>query len=155
MAKELAQHTYCLPMAIFDAEYQFDRHKLTIYYNSSSRIDFRELVRDLYSAYKARIWMKKSNGSSMRSNSSNYQQQRHVEENRYQRSNGYYVSPASTPVHNSRINNNNNNNNFEMFSAMSNTMDTNQYSNQYSNYNNSDRGGSDSNSSYSLSQNFY
>lgn len=54
-------HTYRLPMAVVDAEYQFDRHKLTVYYNSSSRIDFRELVRDLFSAYKARIWMKKIN----------------------------------------------------------------------------------------------
>lgn len=59
--RELAHHTYRLPLIIQDAEYQFDRHKLTIYYHSDSRVDFRELVRDLFSAFKARIWMKKIN----------------------------------------------------------------------------------------------
>lgn len=49
---------YLLPMMVVDAEYQFDRHKLTIYYESHSRrIDFRELVRDLFAIYKTRIWM--------------------------------------------------------------------------------------------------
>lgn len=46
---------------IHDAEYQFDRHKLTIYYQADTRVDFRELVRDLFSAFKARIWMKRVN----------------------------------------------------------------------------------------------
>jgi hypothetical protein len=54
-------HTYRLPMAVVDVEYQFDRHKITIYYDSPLRIDFRELVRDLFSSFKARIWMKKVN----------------------------------------------------------------------------------------------
>jgi hypothetical protein len=49
--------SYMLPMQVVDAEYQFDRHKLTIYYESNKRIDFRELVRDLFSVYKTRIWM--------------------------------------------------------------------------------------------------
>jgi hypothetical protein len=40
-------------------EFQFDRHKLTVFYSSETRVDFREFVRDLFSAYKARIWMKK------------------------------------------------------------------------------------------------
>jgi hypothetical protein len=57
--RELAYTTYRLPMLIQDVEYQFDRHKLTIYYSSDARVDFREFVRDLFSAYKARIWMKK------------------------------------------------------------------------------------------------
>jgi hypothetical protein len=48
-----------LPLVVHDVEYQFDRHKLTVYYSSDSRVDFREFVRDLFSAYKARIWMKK------------------------------------------------------------------------------------------------
>lgn len=49
---------YLLPMFVVDAEYQFDRHKLIIYYASNSRrIDFRELVRDLFAIYKTRIWM--------------------------------------------------------------------------------------------------
>ena len=48
-----------LPIEVVNAEYQFDKHKLTIFYVSDYRIDFIELVRDLFSAYKARIWMQK------------------------------------------------------------------------------------------------
>jgi len=46
-----------LPMHVVDAEYQFDRHKLTFFFEAEGRIDFRELVRDLFSMYKTRIWM--------------------------------------------------------------------------------------------------
>ena len=46
-----------LPMEIRDAEYQFDRHKLTFYFEADKRIDFRELVSDLFALYKTRIWM--------------------------------------------------------------------------------------------------
>ncbi|BFZ64500.1 hypothetical protein YB2330_005646 [Saitoella coloradoensis] len=48
-----------LPMEILDAEYQWDRRKLTFYFatNSIYRVDFRELVRDLFKVYKTRIWM--------------------------------------------------------------------------------------------------
>lgn len=46
-----------LPMTVIDAEYQFDRHKLTFFFEAAGRIDFRELVRDLFSIYKTRIWM--------------------------------------------------------------------------------------------------
>jgi hypothetical protein len=49
-----------LDMAIVDAEYQFDRKKLTFYYDAGERVDFRELVRDLYKIYRARIWMSKT-----------------------------------------------------------------------------------------------
>lgn len=48
-----------LPMTVVDAEYQFDKKKLTFYYETAEeqRIDFRELIRDLYKIYRARIWM--------------------------------------------------------------------------------------------------
>ncbi len=46
-----------LPMVILDAEFQYDRHKLTFYFESSRRIDFRDLVSELFSQYKTRIWM--------------------------------------------------------------------------------------------------
>jgi len=46
-----------LPMHVIDAEYQFDRHKLTFFFEADRRIDFRELVRDLFSLYKTRIWL--------------------------------------------------------------------------------------------------
>lgn len=46
-----------LPMEVVDAEYQWDRRKLTFYFVAERRIDFRELVRDLFKIYKTRIWM--------------------------------------------------------------------------------------------------
>ena len=46
-----------LNMNVVDAEYQFDRHKLTFFFEANGRVDFRELVRDLFSIYKTRIWM--------------------------------------------------------------------------------------------------
>ncbi|KAI9312258.1 PSP1 C-terminal conserved region-domain-containing protein [Dichotomocladium elegans] len=44
-------------MDIVDAEYQWDRRKLTFYFVAERRVDFRELVRDLFRIYKTRIWM--------------------------------------------------------------------------------------------------
>ncbi|KAI6020923.1 PSP1 C-terminal conserved region-domain-containing protein [Pisolithus microcarpus] len=46
-----------LPMEVIDAEYQWDRRKLTFYFIADKRIDFRELVRELFRLYKTRIWM--------------------------------------------------------------------------------------------------
>lgn len=46
-----------LPMVIADAEYQFDKKKLTFYFEAQQRMDFRELVRDLFKTFRARIWM--------------------------------------------------------------------------------------------------
>lgn len=59
-AVEVAQEKvleHQLPMRVVDAEYQFDRKKLTFYYQSQHRLDFRNLVRDLYKTFRARIWM--------------------------------------------------------------------------------------------------
>lgn len=53
---------YGLDMAIVDAEYQFDRRKLTFYYESALRPDFRHLIRELYQRFHARIWMEKAKG---------------------------------------------------------------------------------------------
>lgn len=44
-------------MKVVDAEYQWDRRKLTFYFISDRRIDFRDLVRELFKIYKTRIWM--------------------------------------------------------------------------------------------------
>jgi cell fate regulator YaaT (PSP1 superfamily) len=49
-------------MKLIDAEYQFDRKKLIFYYSASKRIDFRDLVRELFRIYKTRIWMCAVNG---------------------------------------------------------------------------------------------
>jgi hypothetical protein len=59
-ARDVAQQKvteHGLPMRIVDAEYQFDRKKLTFYYQAHQRLDFRVLVRDLYKTFRARIWM--------------------------------------------------------------------------------------------------
>lgn len=46
-----------LDMVIVDAEYQWDRKKLTFFYTANNRVDFRSLVRELFRIYKTRIWM--------------------------------------------------------------------------------------------------
>ncbi|GAA5959516.1 hypothetical protein JCM3765_002353 [Sporobolomyces pararoseus] len=46
-----------LPMEILDAEWQWDRRKLTFYYTSDQRVDFRELVRELFRIWKTRVWL--------------------------------------------------------------------------------------------------
>ena len=44
-----------LPMKVSDAEWQWDRRKLTIYFTAEQRVDFRALVRDLASQFRTRI----------------------------------------------------------------------------------------------------
>jgi cell fate regulator YaaT (PSP1 superfamily) len=44
-----------LGMKVSDTEWQWDRHKLTIYFTSEKRVDFRTLVRDLAAHFRARI----------------------------------------------------------------------------------------------------
>ena len=51
--RKVADHG--LPMKIVDAEYTFDRAKVIIYFTAESRIDFRELVRDLAGLFHNRI----------------------------------------------------------------------------------------------------
>lgn len=46
-------------MMLVGAEYQFDRRKLIFYYESTVRPDFRQVVRELYQQFRARIWMEK------------------------------------------------------------------------------------------------
>lgn len=44
-----------LPMRLVDAEYTFDRHKITFFFTAENRVDFRELVRDLARELHSRI----------------------------------------------------------------------------------------------------
>jgi cell fate regulator YaaT (PSP1 superfamily) len=44
-----------LDMKVSDAEWQWDRKKLTVYFTAEKRVDFRELVRDLATALHTRI----------------------------------------------------------------------------------------------------
>lgn len=54
----LTYETYKLPMKIIGVEYQADCRKLTVHYVADVHIDFRDLVKDLFSLYRVRIWMK-------------------------------------------------------------------------------------------------
>jgi cell fate regulator YaaT (PSP1 superfamily) len=44
-----------LPMKVSDAEWQWDKRKLTIYFTAEQRVDFRALVRDLAGVFRTRI----------------------------------------------------------------------------------------------------
>lgn len=47
--------TLNLPMKIVSAEYNYDGSRLTFFFTSEQRVDFRELVRDLARVFKTRI----------------------------------------------------------------------------------------------------
>jgi cell fate regulator YaaT (PSP1 superfamily) len=47
-----------LVMKLSDAEWQWDRKKLTFYFTAEKRVDFRNLVRDLAALFRARIELK-------------------------------------------------------------------------------------------------
>ncbi|MHB1315527.1 MAG: PSP1 domain-containing protein [Christensenellales bacterium] len=51
--KKISQHN--LDMKLVDVEYTFDGSKIVFYFTADGRIDFRELVKDLASAFKTRI----------------------------------------------------------------------------------------------------
>ncbi len=47
-----------LQMKLIDAEFSFDRSKVIFYFTAEGRVDFRDLVKDLASAFKTRIELK-------------------------------------------------------------------------------------------------
>jgi cell fate regulator YaaT (PSP1 superfamily) len=47
-----------LNMKVTEAEWQFDKNKLIIYFTAERRVDFRALVRDLARAFRTRIELK-------------------------------------------------------------------------------------------------
>ncbi len=47
-----------LKMKVTDAEWQFDKKKLIVYFTAEKRVDFRALVRDLARAFRTRIELK-------------------------------------------------------------------------------------------------
>jgi cell fate regulator YaaT (PSP1 superfamily) len=49
---------HSLKMKVTEAEWQFDRNKLIIYFTAERRVDFRELVRDLARTFRTRIELK-------------------------------------------------------------------------------------------------
>ncbi|EQB60603.1 signal peptidase-like protein [Vairimorpha apis BRL 01] len=46
-----------LNMDILSCEYQWDKKKITFYFKSCKRIDFRDLLNDLFKLFKIRIWL--------------------------------------------------------------------------------------------------
>jgi cell fate regulator YaaT (PSP1 superfamily) len=52
----VAKHN--LKMKVTEAEWQFDRNKLIIYFTAEKRVDFRQLVRDLARTFRTRIELK-------------------------------------------------------------------------------------------------
>ncbi|MDH5759209.1 MAG: regulatory iron-sulfur-containing complex subunit RicT [Gemmatimonadota bacterium] len=48
-------HRHGLKMKVTEAEWQFDRNKLMIYFTAERRVDFRQLVRDLARTFRTRI----------------------------------------------------------------------------------------------------
>jgi cell fate regulator YaaT (PSP1 superfamily) len=54
--KLVAEHG--LDMKVTEAEWQFDRKKVIIYFTADKRVDFRQLVRDLARTFRARIELK-------------------------------------------------------------------------------------------------
>ncbi|KAI5151349.1 hypothetical protein ENBRE01_2076 [Enteropsectra breve] len=52
---------YGFPMEITRCEFQWDMKKITFYFVSSKRIDFRSLVKELFKYFKIRIWMSMEN----------------------------------------------------------------------------------------------
>jgi hypothetical protein len=50
-----------LNIEVIDCEYQFDLKKVSFFFNSDHSVDFRDLVRELYREFGARIWMENIN----------------------------------------------------------------------------------------------
>jgi hypothetical protein len=50
-----------LPMEVLDCEYQYDGTKISFFFDSAATIDFRELNKELYRIFNARIWMQNTN----------------------------------------------------------------------------------------------
>jgi hypothetical protein len=66
-ADEAAALEYCrqkssklqLPMEMKHAEFQFDKKKLTFYYEAKERVNFVSMLKELFREYTCRIWMEK------------------------------------------------------------------------------------------------
>ncbi|MCL2040131.1 MAG: hypothetical protein FWG85_06855 [Bacteroidetes bacterium] len=58
---EIITLSYGLELKVIDVEWQFDKHKLTIFFTAPQRVDFRELVKDLARQFKTRIELRQIN----------------------------------------------------------------------------------------------
>jgi len=56
----VAMHGLTVDMSLVNAVYQFDRQKLTLYYQTKElRVDFRKLLNELFTKFRCRIWMER------------------------------------------------------------------------------------------------
>ena len=58
--RELVEHMN-LPMTVVDCEFQFDRKKISFYFESERPVDFRDLNMELYRIFGVRIWLENQN----------------------------------------------------------------------------------------------
>ena len=65
LCQELAREKYHLLANIYGVEYQFDGLKLSVYYTSDARVDYREFAQDLFNRFRTKIWMRKTNQCSV------------------------------------------------------------------------------------------
>lgn len=49
-----------LPLVIRAASFQFDHKKLTFFYESDDRVDFRRFLAEMYNKFRCRIWMERT-----------------------------------------------------------------------------------------------
>ena len=55
--RDLAYNIHNLNLIVLDAEYQFDRQKLTVYYDAPGKTEFKKFITALYSTFKVRIML--------------------------------------------------------------------------------------------------
>ncbi|RNE98789.1 uncharacterized protein Tco025E_09165 [Trypanosoma conorhini] len=53
-----------LAIHVSDAAFQFDRQKLIFLYETDERVDFRSLLQVMFSKFRCRIWMERTNAAS-------------------------------------------------------------------------------------------
>lgn len=60
VCKQMAE-SMNVPMTVYGVELLLDGSKLTVYYTAKIHVDYREYVAELFTMFKVRIWMKKTN----------------------------------------------------------------------------------------------
>ena len=56
-----AVHYYNLPMTVKSCEAQFDRKKLSFYFEAKTKVDFRKLLKAMHAQFGVRIWLHQIN----------------------------------------------------------------------------------------------
>ena len=59
VCQHLALSRFQLPMNIYGVEFQFDGKKVSIFYTSETRVDYKALVKEVFNSCQTHIWMRK------------------------------------------------------------------------------------------------